>query len=264
MKTYKKNIIFTVILSIILSFGIQQDSAVAQGMKEVPVYTIWAVDDKGGDLYYYTLNENYDNPDNMTPTLEGQTEGVEGTKDIEAFAIDSNGVMWLINNHKSQTPRESTLYKIDPDQVDGDPNTPVTAVKVGPTGLRAESNNELTNLQFINADGQTDLYGITKRNKKIYKIDIQTGKAGFVATVNTGRTGFRRTDALTQGADGVVYLNETDQDKIYKFESFPGGKLIEVAEINGADKIEALTAHPNGFLYAGDGKSWYKIWPDEP
>ncbi|MCP4106887.1 MAG: choice-of-anchor D domain-containing protein, partial [Desulfobacteraceae bacterium] len=47
-------------------------------------------------------------------------------------------------------------------------------------------------------------------------------------------------------------------------ESFPGGKLIEVAEINGADKIEALTAHPNGFLYAGDGKSWYKIWPDEP
>ncbi|MCP4346514.1 MAG: hypothetical protein GY795_13435 [Desulfobacterales bacterium] len=264
MKTYKKNIIFTVILSIILSFGIQQDSAFAQGMKEVPVYTIWAVDDKGGDLYYYTLNENYDNPDNMTPTLEGKIEGIEGTKDIEAFAIDSDGVMWLMNNHKSQTPRESTLYKIDPDQVDGDPNTPVTAVKIGPTGLRAESNNELTNLQFINADGQTDLYGITKRNKKIYKIDIQTGKAGFVATVNTGRTGFRRTDALTQGADGVVYLIETDQDKIYKFESFPGGKLIEVAEINGADKIEALTAHPNGFLYAGDGKSWYKIWPDEP
>ncbi len=265
MKTYEKNIIiFAVILGIILGFGIQQDLAVAQGIKETPVYTIWAVDDKGGDLYYYTLNENYDNPDNMTPTLEGKIEGVEGTKDIEAFTIDSDGVMWLINNHKSQSPRESTLYKIDPGQVDGDSNTPVTAVKVGQTGLRAESNNELTNLQFINADGQTDLYGITKRNKKIYKIDTQTGEAGFVATVNTGSTGFRRTDALTQGADGVVYLNETDQDKIYKFESFPGGKLIEVAEINGADKIEALTAHPNGFLYAGDGKSWYKIWPDEP
>ena len=263
MKNLQRNLVVILIaFAIICFYG--QKSVMAEALEDASLYTIWAVDDQDCNLYYYILNENISNPDNMTPLLEGEIQGIDGQKDIEAFTIDSSGTMYLINNWRGQTLRESTLYSIDPSQVDGDENTPVVAVKIGPTGLRAESNHELTNLQFVNVDGQVKLYGITKRMRRIYTVDIRNGQADFVTNIDTAGTGFSRTDALTQGNDGIVYVNETSQDKIYRFESFPFGSLVEVVTLSGAGKIEALTAHPNGYLYAGDGNHWYKIWPDAP
>lgn len=233
-------------------------------MEDKPIYTIWAVDDQGNDLYAYTLEED-GTAMSLTPVLEGEITGVDGPKDIEAFTIDSAGGMWLINNSPAQNPRESTLYFIDPAGLDNDPDTGVAVRKIGATGLRAETNNEITNLQFITIDGETGLYGITKKLKRVYKIDTATGNATFVADINTGSTNFRRTDAMTQGVDGTVYINDTDNRKILKFDSgFPNGTLVEVADISGVGKVEALTAHPNGYLYFADGDNWYRLWPDAP
>ena len=258
----KSHVLCVAILAMIVVFWNQP--CFSEGMKEMPMYTVWAIDDDGGDLYYFTLNENYSNTDNMATMFEGEIEGIDGRNDIDAFTVDENGKLWFINNSNKQRPKESTLYSIDSSQIDGDSKTPVKAVKVGGTGLRANSKEEIAALRFIEVSGRVGLYGIGKQNQVIYELDTTTGEATVVMDIAVGDTGFNSVGAMTQSSDGVVYISDTNQGTIYKFESFPKGQLIEVVSIGDIDAIESLTIHPNGYLYACDGSNWYKIWPDEP
>ncbi len=220
-----------------------------QGINNFPPLTLWAVQDEDDKLYYYVIEENH-----IHENEEGEIDGISGDEDIEAFTISPDGDIYLMNN-----VHNSKLYKISGDQVDGDEDTPVTAEYIGNTGLSAgSSSSEITNLQFI--DGV--LYGISKNNKTVYSIDLNDASVTVVSTLNVN--GSFRVDGLTLGSDGVIYLNKTNSKKseLWKFDgSITSGSISKVLELTSSKKIEAIAAHPNGFIYAADDKKLYKIDP---
>ena len=245
---------------------------------EFPFMTIWAVNDHtDGKLQYYTL-------DVASPFLniEGDILGITGDKDIEDLIIDSSptpenplpndGTFYLVNNVGT-----STIYSLDFSDFDGIPTTPVTATLVGSTGLPTTPNGsspeEISSLLIHNGT----LYGLSKRSKKLYTISTVDGSVTQVFTLSV--TGDFRTDAMTfrpptpnnngpSGPTGVgtVYLVKTDdtggESEIWKFDSFPGGDITYVRQIETSGKVEALTAHPDGFLYASDETTLYQISVD--
>lgn len=208
--------------------------------------TVWAVDDDSAILHYYTLSEG-----NEFVNVEGAIEGIQTNKDVEALTLGSDGTIYFINNVGT-----SQLYSIDPQEFDKDGSTPVAATYIGDTGLAAgSSSHEITNLQEI---GDT-LYGIGKKSKKVWKINTSTGSVTQVGTLNV--SGSFRTDGLTVGSDDSVYLIKTksQNSELWKFDAFPSGSLTYVMDISGSGKVEALTAHPNGYLYAADSGQWYLL-----
>lgn len=222
------------------------DPSVQVGGETFPPLTVWAVDDDSAILHYYSLSEG-----NEFVNVEGAIEGIQTDKDVEAFTLSSDGTIYFMNNSGT-----SQLYKIDPQEFDKDGATSVNATYIGDTGLSAgSSNHEITNLQVINGN----LYGIGKKSKKIWQVNTSTGRVTQVGTLNTN--GSFRTDGLTLGSDGTVYLIKTKNNtsELWKFDSFPNGALTYVMDIAGSGKVEALTAHPNGYLYAADSGQWYLL-----
>jgi glycine cleavage system H lipoate-binding protein len=56
--------------------------------------TLWGINDENdGKLYYFSFDETEE-----FLRIEGDILGVEGAKDIEDIAIDSNGTIFFINN----------------------------------------------------------------------------------------------------------------------------------------------------------------------
>jgi hypothetical protein len=211
--------------------------------------TIWAIDDTDSKMYYKDLTDP-----NSAIKIEGNVSG-SNNKDLEAMTIDDNGVLWILNNKGNNTE----LYKVDDTQFDGNPNTPVTLVRVGDT--RLGNNINIAGLQFVNGV----LYGITEFTQKLYSLNTSTGRATFVTNLNlTGywdrRSSFKP-EALTQAADGTMYTTDThgSNSEVWKFTSFPYGKLVHVYTMQGSGKVEALAVHPDGTLYAGDDDHWYQI-----
>jgi hypothetical protein len=212
-----------------------------------PFMTFWAVNDEGdGKLYWFTLSEGFN-----FSNIEGDILGIQGAKDIEDLVVDSDGNIWIMNNVGT-----STLYMISPNQLDKNPVTPVTAVLVGSTGLTADGPGEIASMHFQNGT----LYGIGKETKKVYEISTTDGSLTEIGELDVD--GDFRTDGLTLGADGVWYLIKTfisGVSELWKFDSFPAGELSMVTPITTSVKVEALTAHPNGNLYASDDFQLFEI-----
>jgi len=213
--------------------------------------TIWAVnDDVDGVLQFYTLELN-----NNFLNIEGNILGVQGPKDIEDLKIDGDGTFYFVNNVGT-----STIYKFNFSELDGDENTPVPAILVGSTGLPSDPNvfspDEISSLLFHN----DVLYGLSLASKKLYSISTVDGSVTLVATLSVA--GDFRSDGMTM-REGIVYLLKTNdtggESEIWKFDQFPGSSISYVRQIETSGKVEALTAHPDGFLYASDEERLYQI-----
>jgi hypothetical protein len=221
--------------------------------------TIWAVsDDNDGKLYYYSLVVNA----SAFLNVEGDILGVQGGQDIEDIKIDDNGEFYFVNNVGT-----STIYKFNFSLLDGDENTPVPAVLVGSTGLPSDPNvfspEEISSLLFYGAplEGfQSNLFGVGLASKKLYEISTFDGSVNEIATLNVA--GDFRTDGMTM-REGIVYLLKTNdtggESELWKFDQFPSGDISYVRDIQTSGKVEALTAHPNGFLYASDMDRFFEI-----
>ncbi len=219
-----------------------------------PFMTFWAVNDaSNGKLYWYTLTQGLD-----FSNVEGDILGIDGEKDIEDLAVDPNGTIYLVNNVGT-----SKIYMIAGSELDKNPATPVNATLIGNTGLPAgdlgggiESGEEIASLHF-GADG---LYGIGKETQKVYMINLTDASLTEIGTL--GVADFR-TDGLTQGADENWYLTKTGlnnmESELWKFDSFPAGPISFVTAITTSKKIESLTSHPNGNLYAADSTDLYEV-----
>lgn len=222
------------------------DGTLHSVMLRFPSYTMWAIDQSSSRLHYYVIAED-------AAYLEGAVTGITSSHDVEAFTIDSTGVMYFMNNSGT-----SKLYKILPESLDMDSSTSACSVFVGDTGLSAGSgSNEITSLQFI--DGV--LYGIGKESKAVHAVSTVTGCVTQVGTLNIA--GSFRVDGLTQGADGTVYLSKTKNadSELWRFSCFPDGALEKVCDITGSLRVQALAAHPDGCIYAVDGLKTFRVDP---
>ena len=202
--------------------------------------TLWAIDDDGSYLYYYVLSEG-----NTFANIEGQ---LSPALDPSALTISSGGSIFFVSSN--------TLYSIGADSLDLDPSTNVEPTNVGGTGL--SGNDEITAMKFIS----NVLYGISKKSKKVYTINSSTGEATFSANLDIN--GSFEVGAMTVGANGSVYVSRTNgnESEIYGFESFPAGELTLAVTVGGSGDLNALSAHPNGLLYAADSTKWYWIYPE--
>jgi hypothetical protein len=218
---------------------------------QYPFMTIFAVnDDVDGKLYYYSLDIN-----SAFLNVEGVINGIQGDKDLEDLIIEPNGTMYIVNNVGT-----SKIYKIENGQFDQNQLTPVQAIYIGDTGLPAvpsgDSPDEVSSLMFYNGV----LYALGKSTKKLYTVDMTDGTVTEVATLNVA--GDFRSDGMTTHMNGTVYLlktNTTGESEIWKFDSFPGGDISYVRQIETSGKVESLTSHPDGFLYASDFNRFFKI-----
>jgi len=213
----------------------------------LPPDTVWGIGDSSSKLCYYVLSGG------TVENVEGDIDGIAGPKDVEAFTVSEAGVMYFMNNVAT-----SKLYMILPHELDLDKDTDVNAIYVGDTGLSAgPTNEEITGLQFVNGV----LYGISKGTKAVYRINTGDGSVDRVSTLDY--TPAFTAGALALGSDGFVYLaraNATNSE-IWRFAAFPYGDIQKVLTVAGSKRIDCLTAHPNGFLYAADDQKWYEIDP---
>ena len=104
------------------------------------------------------------------------------------------------------------------------------------------------------------LYGLSLASQKLYSISTVDGSVTLVATLSIPSD--FRSDGMTI-REGIVYLLKTNdtggESEIWKFDQFPGSSISYVRQIELSGKVEALTAHPDGFLYASDEERLYQI-----
>ncbi len=239
-----KKILFLMLLSVFLFLT---KIEAQNNLDNFPPMTVWAIqEDK---LYYFVLSKD-DDFEHKEGKIKISNPGDDDDKlDVKALAIDSDGTFYFINNKK-----KSVLYKINPSEIDGDDHTDVNAEYIGNTGLSGD--NRLTNLEIINGE----LYAITRKKKKLYKIDKSDGSVTLVKNLSLSSS--FQVDALAQANDGTVYFTKTKKpSELWKFDSFPDGNLSKVMTIEKSGKIVAMAGHPNGFLYAADDEDWFKIDP---
>jgi hypothetical protein len=215
-----------------------------------PPYTLWMAADDEAALY--TLNSQ---APEAGMRMEGVITGLTEQADIEALTISEQGTIYMMNNSG-----RSRLYRVDAASIDGRPETPVNAVLIGNTGLSAgNSNEEITGMQCVSGV----LYGISKKTRKLWRIN--TGNAAISLVAHLDVKGSLRSDGMTLGADGVVYLLKTrnSDSELWRFSTFPDGTLEKVLTISGSGKVEALTAHPDGTLLAADDTHCWQLFPAE-
>ncbi|MEM9998361.1 MAG: hypothetical protein AAF809_11720, partial [Bacteroidota bacterium] len=223
------------------------------GDTQTPGYAGWASDDHTGNLLYYTIDINQ-----ATKFNEGQLLGIQETQrfdvvDVEAMTFADDGSLYFINDGDpySGTQRNG-LYRIDPSQLDGNPNTPVQTQRIGGREYSGASNDDdVMGLIF-----QDDvLHGITLASGRILRLSTTTGAITEVGTFDDqGRT----LGGLTRGSDGKVYFlgNQGNHDvELWRFDNFPQGNPTKVSTLTGIRYSEAISAHPDGFLYVLEGGS---------
>ncbi|MEM6782798.1 MAG: hypothetical protein AAF624_03580 [Bacteroidota bacterium] len=227
-----------------------------------PLRSGWAVDDLTATLMYYTIEDGQ-----VTRTDEGALVGVEERDgrnrpvDVEAMAFDEDGTLYFVNDgevHTSGVDSEKTaLYRISPDQLDGDPSTPVRVERIGATGQPGRD-ERVTGLIFH----EGSLYGIARDSQEIYRVSMSTGEAVSVGQFSSAPSG-RSWVGLTRATDGKVYVLRKQQDRqgadteLWRFTNFPAsGTVSKVATLNGVPASDAISAHPDGSLYVLEGSVW--------
>lgn len=238
---------------------------------DTPRISLWGIRGTPPTLYYHSLEERDSGWAWIHPEGEVLVAG-GGALNIDDFTVAPNGTMYFINNVSGTN---SSLYKIRPIDLDNNPATPVTARLVGPTGLIAGDSTEIRGLTFIAHDttGRNGvLYAVTWKTKKIYELSLENGAASFVSDI-IPKTGLPtdpfHIDAMTQDLVGTIYfVRNNAKSELWKFNEFveaPGSRKDSaslIATISGIkDKTRALAGHPNGYLYATDDASWYRINP---
>ncbi|OQY37063.1 MAG: hypothetical protein B6226_05625 [Candidatus Cloacimonetes bacterium 4572_65] len=227
------------------------ESAAKNRVAEVNYYgTAWTITDDPAVLMYFDFSQEM-----IDPIVEGTVVGFAGAIDIESIAIDPvDGTFYFFNNINNS----SYLYKIEQDEVDEDPSTPVNATYIGETGL-ASQDEEIASLAFINGE----LYGNGKKSKILWKVNLEDGSLTEMSTLSS--KGSFRTDGLTQAFSGEVYLTKTNNrnSELWRYDNFPTGQISHVMTITGSRKIEALGAHPSGELYVADASKWYRLNLDD-
>ncbi len=227
-------------------------------LKTFPAYTLWGMSDETAELYHFTIDGD------PFANIEGTVTGFDGTPDIEAMAISSEGVIYMMNNSSS-----SKLYKILPSGIDNDEATSLEATYVGDTGLSAGSNSKKEISGMVMIDDV--LYGISAEDKKIYEISTANASITQVAKLNTsdsfvvgdmavdgsGNVYISRVVTSTSGYGGVT--TTTTNTEIYKFSEFPGSSITKFCTINDSGSVQAMSAHPDGYLYLCGPSKWYKV-----
>ncbi|MCJ8330173.1 MAG: hypothetical protein HRT89_03995 [Lentisphaeria bacterium] len=216
-------------------------SVAETGDLDTPCKTIWAI--VNDQLYYFVLSEG-----STFSNIEGTISGATSIE-AEGLAFSSGGTIFFMDNSSAN----STLYSITTDDFDQDPSTGVTTTLVGSTGLTG--NNQIGAMIFIG----NDLYGITTKSKKLYKINSSTASVSLEDTLDFTVGG------MAVASDGQVYLvrSKSAHSMIYVFDNFghnsKGGNITAFVTIAGSQSIESLTAHPNELLYMADSTKWYKV-----
>ncbi|MEM6782799.1 MAG: hypothetical protein AAF624_03585, partial [Bacteroidota bacterium] len=230
---------------------------VALGGTQTPTHAGWAIDDDTAMLMYYATENGQ-----VTRGEEGLLAGLEELDyknrpvDAEAMTFADDGTLYFVNDgltHSSGNAVEATaLYRIPPSQLDGNPNTPVQVERIGST-RQSGSNDRVTGLLFH--EGQ--LYGISRKSQRIYRLSLSTGEA---TTVRTFSPGGREWAALTRGADGEVYAlrkQKNDDTELWRFDNFPSSSgVTRVGTLNNVDASDAMSGHPDGYLYVIEGSVW--------
>ena len=239
-------------------------NAVEIGNTETPTYTLWSPDDEVGVLRAYTFGD--ENPGTRT---EGTIVGWTGSRpqngdfaDSEALAFGPDGTMYIVDNpHRwDATGQVSRLYKITPDELDGDPSTDVHVTHIGRTFLDNTNANEIHGLTFY----QGKLYGIGAGNNTIYDVSLSSGRAQEVNTFSrTGAPACKSSsdhtvDARSISADGVgnIYISrkcDNSKTQLFKFDSFPSGDARYVMTVNA--KLTGIGLHPDGYAYGYDAST---------
>jgi hypothetical protein len=241
---------------------------------DTPKISLWGIRGTPATLYYHSLDERDSGHAWVHP--EGQVIADDGsTLAVDDFTVAPNGTMYFINNISGLN---STLYKIRPMDLDNNPSTPVIARLVGPTGLTAGGDSTIRGLTFIAHDttGRNGvLYAVTWKSKQIFELSQENGKASFVSNIiPKGLSAFDPfvCDAMTQDLAGTIYVvrnrSSPIRSELWRFDEFveiQGGRTDStslVCNISGTkQRTRALAGHPNGYLYATDDATWYKINP---
>ncbi|MEM9996187.1 MAG: hypothetical protein AAF809_00675, partial [Bacteroidota bacterium] len=134
------------------------------GDAETGTYAGWASDDHSGNLMHYAIQGGQ-----ATRTVEGSFSGIEeagggDVVDVEAMVFGDDGTLYFVNDgtsHPSGVENERVaLYRVRPDQLDGNPNTPVQAERLGST-KQPSWNDKVKGLVFHN----DALYGISNKSQ---------------------------------------------------------------------------------------------------
>lgn len=211
--------------------------------------TIWAAKSNEAQdnsvFSFYNLAEG-----NEFRKDEGDIIGYIGKKNIVDLTIDIGGNFYFLNNSWT-----SVLFRINPDEIDFDPSTPLKAKHVGRIRTSEDNLIDVSNIRFIRGK----LYAINNENNKLYEVSQFDAMAREIADLSSLES---KSAGFTFAADGNVYLLKNvdeSRSELWKFDKFPSSQLSLVTEVSALDKLESLTAHPNGKLYAADRKNFYEI-----
>ncbi|RMD73524.1 MAG: hypothetical protein D6820_18415, partial [Lentisphaerae bacterium] len=173
----------------------------ANSMFEVPCKSAWAIEQGTSTprLMFYVMSS-----ESSTNRVEGEIQGLNNGVKVDAMTIVSDGTIFFINNASGEG--SSTLYRINPGEIDHVSSTPVNAIKVGSTGLEAGSYSELTGMIVV---GQK-LYAVTRRSKELYEVNPQTAQIRKVSDIE--QSGSFEIGAMTVATSGV-YLSRIDRSK---------------------------------------------------
>ena len=241
------------------------------GLGNFPPNTAWAVDDQAGKLRYFDLTDTTGTGTMSTiGDLLGVDDAPNGERDIEALTIAGNGEIFFTN-----IEYESTLYKLLPSNIDPAVPADVNAILIATITDSADGSTfdsgskRFSSLQFV---GGT-LYGMTNSTEEVYTINTETAVATKIGEINVGSF---TTDGMAM-LDGVMYLTRTGVNpdhatsysnpanppsELWRFVDFPTNlNITQVSVMGNTGKVEALSSHPNGNLYAADDYQWYRIDP---
>ena len=234
---------------------------VAIGGTDTPPYTLWSPDDERGVLRAYTFGDKGEG-DRVEGKLVGWTgKGPQNGdySDSEALGFGPDGTLYIVNNpyRWDNTGQISRLYKISPDQLDGDPSTDVRVTEIGRTHLDKTNDDEIHGLTFY----QGKLYGVGVQTRRVYEMNLSTGRAENAQRFNiqgaprcTGsNNGTVDARSLSADGDGNVYVSrkcDGGTTQLFRFDSFPDGDARFVMTVEA--KISGMGVHPDGYGYGYD------------
>jgi hypothetical protein len=240
---------------------------------DTPMLSLWGIHGTPPVLYYRSLAERdsgwaWIHPEGQVTLSDG------GTVNIEDFTVAPNGNMYFINNLAGA----SKLYKIRPMDLDNNPTTPVPAQLVGPTGLTL-ANDQVRGLTFVSRTSSAldgVLYACTWKSKRVVELSLRDGSFSDVSPIvpDIDPTMNFTVDAMTQDLAGKIYVvrNNPPASELWLFKEFESSPasirkdtVTFVATIHPSKtRTRAIAAHPNGYIYASDDATWYRINPNLP
>ena len=218
-----------------------------------PYKSVWAVDDADARLLYFNVKE-----DTVIVNVEGALSGMdldmagEDRVDVEGFAFMPDGTAYLVNNRGARR----SIHRIDPDQFDNDPATPVEAAFVGSTGIGPQA-DRVTGMVVKNGV----LYGMSRYSRKLYRINTSTGAATYLRSFSADMASPRfAAGGLSMGPEGAVFtarVNDSNDLELWRFDSFPSGDPTHVGPLGPRPPTTSfmgapLAGAPDGTLFLTD------------